>query len=126
MLASLASSVYFLILAKFVRASPASAASAGDGMPATRVVQSVALNGQTFVNKVRREYFVVVVIRSLTTITSKGLVGFGLIPSDFRESTGDTLGGIGSAMDIKYGSFKASKGKFQGTFVVLPDRGFNM
>ncbi|KAF8073546.1 esterase-like activity of phytase-domain-containing protein [Lyophyllum atratum] len=105
MLASLASSVGFLFLANWVCASPAPGA-AGDGTPAARVVQSVTLNGQTFVNK--------------------GLVGFGLIPSDFRESTGDTLGGIGSAMDIKYGSFKASNGKFQGTFVVSPDRGFNI
>lgn len=58
----------------------------------------------------------------------KGLVGFGLIPSDFRESTGDTLGGIGSAIDLKHGSFgrTGSDGSFKGTFIMLPDRGFNM
>ncbi|KAG5644764.1 hypothetical protein DXG03_007672 [Asterophora parasitica] len=60
------------------------------------------------------------------TSLSKGLVGFGLIPSDFIGSTGDTIGGFGSAIDIKYGSFKASQGKFQGTFVVVPDRGYNV
>jgi hypothetical protein len=56
------------------------------------------------------------------------LVGFGRIASNFTESTGDTLGGIGSAIAIKYGSWKAdSSGKtFTGTLVVQPDRGFNV
>lgn len=72
----------------------------------TSPVISVKLNGQTYVNK--------------------GLVGFGLIPSNFRESTGDTLGGIGSAMAIKYGTWKATKTGFEGTLVVHPDRGYNV
>ncbi|KAG6909301.1 hypothetical protein DXG01_001245 [Tephrocybe rancida] len=101
----------FLALASCVKASPAPSSSNshgnGNGKAAPpRVVNSVELNGRTYVNK--------------------GLVGFGLIPSDFRESTGDTLGGIGSALDLKYGTFKASKGKFSGTFIVAPDRGFNV
>ena len=37
----------------------------------------------------------------LTVLPTQGLVGFGLIPSDFKDSTGDTLGGIGSALAIK-------------------------
>jgi hypothetical protein len=57
---------------------------------------------------------------------NKGIVGFGLIPSDFKESTGDTLGGFGSALAIKYGTFKHAHGKFKGTFVMHPDRGFNV
>ncbi|KAH8103411.1 esterase-like activity of phytase-domain-containing protein [Cristinia sonorae] len=68
---------------------------------------SVNLNGVTFVNK--------------------GLVGFGLIPSNFIEDTGDSLGGIGSAVAIKPGSFKQnSNGTFSGTLVTQPDRGFNV
>ncbi|CAL1710830.1 unnamed protein product [Somion occarium] len=68
---------------------------------------SVKLNGVTFVNK--------------------GLVGFGLIPSDFKESTGDTLGGIGSAIALKKGTFQQNAdGTFSGTFITQPDRGFNV
>ncbi|RDB14561.1 hypothetical protein Hypma_016290 [Hypsizygus marmoreus] len=73
---------------------------------ATSKPASVTLDGVTYVNK--------------------GLVAFGLIPSNFRESTGDTLGGIGSGIDIKSGTWKVSDGKFTGTFVVVPDRGFNV
>ncbi|KAH9852586.1 esterase-like activity of phytase-domain-containing protein [Lenzites betulinus] len=58
---------------------------------------------------------------------NKGLVGFGLIPSNFKESTGDTIGGIGSAIALKRGSFsKLANGSFTGTAVVQPDRGFNI
>ncbi|KAI0674352.1 esterase-like activity of phytase-domain-containing protein [Trametes maxima] len=58
---------------------------------------------------------------------NKGLVAFGLIPSNFKESTGDTLGGIGSAIALKRGSFtKQPNGSFTGTIVAQPDRGFNV
>ncbi|KAK1227103.1 hypothetical protein PQX77_009936 [Marasmius sp. AFHP31] len=58
---------------------------------------------------------------------NKGLVGFGRIPSDFRESTGDTLGGIGSAIAFKRGTWtKNTDGTYAGTLVVRPDRGFNV
>ncbi|KAJ8494303.1 hypothetical protein ONZ45_g13284 [Pleurotus djamor] len=68
---------------------------------------SVKLNGLKYVNK--------------------GLVAFGLIPSDFKESTGDTLGGIGSAMSFKFGTWtKFSSGVYTGTLVMHPDRGFNV
>ncbi|KAI0746830.1 esterase-like activity of phytase-domain-containing protein [Daedaleopsis nitida] len=61
------------------------------------------------------------------TYTNKGLVAFGLIPSNFTESTGDTLGGIGSGIAIKRGSFvQNSDGTFSGTFIAQPDRGFNV
>ncbi|KAJ7572622.1 esterase-like activity of phytase-domain-containing protein [Mycena floridula] len=74
---------------------------------ASSAAVSVTLNGKTYVNK--------------------GLVGFGLIPSNFRESTGDTLGGIGSAIAIKSGTWSTTTtGTFQGTLVVHPDRGFNV
>jgi len=43
------------------------------------------------------------------------------------ESTGDTLGGIGSAIALKYGTRKEqANGSYTGTFVVQPDRGFNV
>jgi hypothetical protein len=51
-------------------------------------------------------------------------VAFGLIPHNFVDSTGDTMGGIGSAIALK--SWKACKGKYEGTFLVQPDRGFNV
>ncbi|KAF5348382.1 hypothetical protein D9758_010931 [Tetrapyrgos nigripes] len=61
------------------------------------------------------------------TYINKGLVGFGFIPSDFRESTGDTLGGIGSAIAFKQGTYQVlSNGSVTGTMVVHPDRGFNI
>ncbi|TFK84975.1 hypothetical protein K466DRAFT_495616 [Polyporus arcularius HHB13444] len=61
------------------------------------------------------------------TYINKGLVAFGLIPSNFTESTGDTLGGIGSAIALNRGSFsQSSGGTFKGTFVTQPDRGFNV
>lgn len=67
---------------------------------------SVELNGQTFINK--------------------GIVGYGFIPSNFIESTGDTLGGIGSAIALKRGTFAKSGDNFIGTIIAQPDRGFNI
>ncbi|KAG6845603.1 hypothetical protein H0H87_006656 [Tephrocybe sp. NHM501043] len=114
MLRKLTTTTCFLALVSCacVSASPVPSSSSnshGNGSGKSqpqRVINSVKLNGRTYLNK--------------------GLVGFGLIPSDFRESTGDTLGGIGSAIDLKYGTFKASEGKFSGTFIVQPDRGYNV
>ncbi|KAH9481999.1 putative secreted protein [Psilocybe cubensis] len=60
------------------------------------------------------------------TYINKGLVGFGLIPSNFTESTGDTLGGFGSAIAIKRGTFRQRNGVFSGTLLARPDRGFNV
>ncbi|KAG6879231.1 hypothetical protein C0992_004292 [Termitomyces sp. T32_za158] len=65
--------------------------------------------------------------RAFVLRSSKGLVGFGLIPSDFRDSVGDTLGGIGSGIDIKRGTWaQTAFGSYTGTFVVTPDRGYNV
>ncbi|KAF8883997.1 esterase-like activity of phytase-domain-containing protein [Infundibulicybe gibba] len=76
------------------------------GKRASAASVSAVLNGVTYVNK--------------------GLVGFGLIPSNFRESTGDTLGGIGSAIAVKPGTWTSSSGAYSGTLLVHPDRGFNV
>ncbi|KAG8964151.1 hypothetical protein FRC03_002159 [Tulasnella sp. 419] len=65
--------------------------------------------------------------RALTGFVNKGLVAFGLVPSRARDSTGDTLGGLGSAVAIKRGTFKKTiNGTFVGTFVTQPDRGYNV
>ena len=41
--------------------------------------------------------------------------------------SGDTIGGIGSAIAVKRGTFKQNfDGSFSGTLTVQPDRGFNM
>lgn len=57
----------------------------------------------------------------------QGIVGFGLIPSNFTDSTGDTLGGIGSAIALKRGTWRPSRdGTFAGTVLVQPDRGYNV
>ncbi|TFL03130.1 esterase-like activity of phytase-domain-containing protein [Pterulicium gracile] len=61
------------------------------------------------------------------TYVNKGLVGFGSIPSSLRESTGDTLGGIGSAIAIRPGSWaKNANGSYAGVLTVSPDRGYNV
>ncbi|KAF5359710.1 hypothetical protein D9756_002858 [Leucocoprinus leucothites] len=79
----------------------------GHGTPELTEVTRVTLDGVTYINK--------------------GIVAFGQIPSDFRESTGDTLGGIGSAIALKPRSWKVEKnGRFIGTLYVHPDRGFNV
>ncbi|TFK63558.1 hypothetical protein BDN72DRAFT_902320 [Pluteus cervinus] len=62
-----------------------------------------------------------------TTYGNKGLVAFGFIPHDFKDSTGDTVGGIGSAIALKHGSWKRTNSSaFSGTFIVHPDRGYNV
>ncbi|OCH85048.1 hypothetical protein OBBRIDRAFT_343414 [Obba rivulosa] len=61
------------------------------------------------------------------TFVNKGLVAFGLIPSNFADSTDNTFGGVGSAIGIRSGSFaKTLDGNFAGTLIVQPDRGFNI
>lgn len=58
---------------------------------------------------------------------SQGLVAFGYIPSDFKDETGETLGGIGSAIAIERGTFAQNKdGTFSGNLLVQPDRGYNV
>lgn len=63
---------------------------------------NVTLDGRTFVNK--------------------GLVAFGRIPNDARDSYGETLGGLGSsiALDSVYKKFD---GSFAGKIQLNPDRG---
>ncbi|KAK3723016.1 hypothetical protein LTR37_002162 [Vermiconidia calcicola] len=53
------------------------------------------------------------------------LAGYGYLPSNGRDETGDTLGGIGSsiAMDIK--SWRKEGKSYKGLMYCLPDRGWN-
>ncbi|KAK5123335.1 hypothetical protein LTR85_002766 [Meristemomyces frigidus] len=53
------------------------------------------------------------------------LAGYGYIPSDARDTTGDTIGGIGSSIAIDRRSWvRAGKG-YKGILYALPDRGWN-
>lgn len=62
-----------------------------------------------------------------TNVVLQGMVGFGLIPSNFTDSIGDTFGGVGSAIAIKRGTWKKlSNGSYTGTLYVQPDRGYNV
>ncbi|KAF6759459.1 esterase-like activity of phytase-domain-containing protein [Ephemerocybe angulata] len=55
---------------------------------------------------------------------NKGPVAFGILPSNAVDSLGDTIGGIGSAVTVKRGSwFVTSNGSFAGTFITHPDSG---
>ena len=78
------------------------------------------LDGVTHVNKVCTSllFFLSLFWFHLSLAT---IVRFGLIPSNFKESTGDTIGGFGSTIALKRGSFKASRRKFMGTIVARPD-----
>ncbi|KAG8942630.1 hypothetical protein FRC03_002993 [Tulasnella sp. 419] len=65
--------------------------------------------------------------RAPNGFVNKGLVAFGLIPARAKDSTGDTLGGFGSAIAIKRGTFKKTKeGTFVGSIIAQPDRGYNV
>jgi hypothetical protein len=57
---------------------------------------------------------------------NKGLVAFGVIPSNATDSFGETLGGLGSAIAIKRGTFKKSGTSFSGTLRTQADRGYNV
>jgi len=59
------------------------------------------------------------------TYVNKGLVGVGRIPSDLRDKFGETLGSAsGIAVDPK--SWTRTTAGYEGTFYVLPDRGYNV
>ncbi|KAJ7758808.1 esterase-like activity of phytase-domain-containing protein [Mycena maculata] len=61
------------------------------------------------------------------TYVNQGLVGFGLILANATDSTGDTLGGLGSAIAIKPGTWtELENGSYTGILVAQPDRGYNV
>src|SRR5262244_1780729 len=73
--------------------------------PATRGAETVILGDLTFVNK--------------------ALVGVGRLPSDLRDKFGETFGS-GSAIAVDPRSWVRTPAGYQGTFYMLPDRGFNV
>lgn len=59
------------------------------------------------------------------TYTYEELGGYGFLPSDARDSLGDTIGGIGSAIAFESRSWKKSaNGHYEGVVYTLPDRGW--
>ena len=59
------------------------------------------------------------------TLVNKGLVGVGRIPADRRDKFGETFGsGSGMAADLT--TWKKTADGYNGTFYLLPDRGYNV
>jgi hypothetical protein len=73
--------------------------------PAARAAETVTIGDLTFVNK--------------------ALVGVGRLPSDLRDKFGETFGS-GSAMAVDPKSWLRTSAGYQGTFYMLPDRGYNV
>lgn len=66
--------------------------------------KAVTVGGQTFVNK--------------------GLVGVGRMPSNLKDKFGETFGS-GSGMTVDAASWRRVGDGYEGTFYLLPDRGYN-
>lgn len=75
------------------------------GVPAQAAEKAVTVNGETFINK--------------------GLVGVGRMPATLRDKFGETFGS-GSGMTVDPSSWKRTESGFEGAFVLLPDRGYNV
>ena len=73
--------------------------------PATRGAETVTIGDLTFVNQ--------------------ALVGVGRLPSDLRDKFGETFGS-GSAIAVDPKSWLRTAAGYQGTFYMLPDRGYNV
>ncbi|MCX6840025.1 MAG: lamin tail domain-containing protein [Verrucomicrobia bacterium] len=58
------------------------------------------------------------------TITNHGMVGAGRLSGDSYDSFGETMGAA-SGLSITDWSYNSVTGQFNGTFNVLPDRGYN-
>lgn len=57
--------------------------------------------------------------------TYQQLAGYGFVPSNARDSYGDTLGGFGSSIAIDQKTWKKLKnGTYTGTLYAIPDRGW--
>ncbi|KAN0066312.1 hypothetical protein ACQY0O_000406 [Thecaphora frezii] len=57
---------------------------------------------------------------------SRGLVAIGQFPADLRDSTGQTLGGLGSAAGLVPGRLARKGNKYAGSVYLQPDRGYNV
>jgi hypothetical protein len=59
------------------------------------------------------------------TFVNQALVGVGRLPADLRDKFGETFGS-GSAIAVDPKSWVRTPTGYQGTFYMLPDRGFNV
>ena len=59
------------------------------------------------------------------TYVYQQLAGWGLLAGNGTDDYGDTLGGIGSSLALKKGSWKKKGDQYVGEFWALPDRGWN-
>jgi hypothetical protein len=73
--------------------------------PATLAAETVTVGDLVFVNK--------------------ALVGVGRLPADLRDKFGETFGS-GSGMAVDPTSWTRTPAGYQGTFYMLPDRGYNV
>src|SRR5262252_3543486 len=73
--------------------------------PTTRGAETVIVGDLTFVNQ--------------------ALVGVGRLPANLRDKFGETFGS-GSAIAVDPKSWVRTPGGYQGTFYMLPDRGYNV
>jgi hypothetical protein len=73
--------------------------------PATRGADGVTIGSLTFLNK--------------------GLVGVGRLPADLRDKFGETFGS-GSGLAVDPTTWTRTSVGYQGTFYMLPDRGYNV
>ncbi|KII85663.1 hypothetical protein PLICRDRAFT_324866 [Plicaturopsis crispa FD-325 SS-3] len=94
-------------------------------------VQGLPSADPTHVSRAAQTSYPVSVKLGGKTYVNQGLVGFGYIPSNATDTTGDTIGGIGSAIAFKPGTWAKSNstsgnGTYTGTLVVQPDRGYNI
>ena len=69
----------------------------------TSAVNATACNGKTYVYE--------------------ELVGYGYLPSNARDKTGDTLGGTGSSIAINKKTWRREGKNYEGLLYALPDRG---
>jgi len=56
---------------------------------------------------------------------NKGLVAVGRMPANLRDKFGETFGS-GSGMTVDPTSWKRTEAGFEGNFILLPDRGYNV
>lgn len=110
--------------------------------PDPSLATSVTFAGQTFVNKGCAVFASSCVQRMLTSRARKARCfrcgdrrrarrradsTQGLIPSDAKDSFGETLGGLGSAIAVKRDKYSINgDGTFSGVLVLQPDRGHNV
>src|ERR1700674_1693768 len=91
---------------------------------ALRSIGLLALVGGAFLSAPVARGADSITVGSLTFV-NQGLVGVGRLPADLRDKFGETFGSAsGLAVDPK--SWTRTPDGYQGTFYVLPDRGYNV